>query len=89
MTDGPDSKLRVNEIAEWLSHRVATMVRVPMASIDMKCDLIDCGLDSTKGLELLAELEDLLGRQLPDTLLLDFRTIAAVASEAAARERRQ
>jgi 8-amino-7-oxononanoate synthase len=88
MDDREDSSERIAEISEWLTRRVAEAVRIPVGSIDAERDLVEYGLDSATGLALVADLEDFLGCQLPDTLLLDFRTIAAIAKESTARERR-
>ena len=83
MNDGEDSSHRAAEISEWLTRRVAQAAGIPVTSVDADRDLIEYGLDSAAGLGLLADLEDFVGRPLPDTLLLDFRSIAAVAKETA------
>ena len=88
MGECEDPARSVDEIVVWLTAKVADALKLPVATIDIHRSLVDHGLDSAGSLELLGDLEDFLGGNLPDTLLYDFRTIAAIAEEVSHRVRR-
>lgn len=69
----------IAEIEAWLSTHVAVELHMDAADIDARKPLVAYGLDSLTAVGLAGELERWLDRPLPDTLLSDHETIAAVA----------
>jgi acyl carrier protein len=68
------------EVSSWLRTKVATMVAVPVDAIDEESEFVSYGLDSAAAVELLAELELWLDRQLDPRLVWDYPTIRALAN---------
>ena len=66
-------------IKSWLVSQLAERLEVETQEIDIKRDFIDYGLNSIEVVNLSGELENLLGRRLPPTLLLDYPTIESLA----------
>ncbi len=64
----------------WLASRLAELGRVSVEEIDVQEPFANFGLNSIDAVSLSGDLEDLLGRQLPATLLWDFPTIEALAN---------
>jgi acyl carrier protein len=71
-------------IQTWLVARVAELLNVPPAAIDIEQPFADCGLSSMAAVSLSGDLEEWLGRDLPPTLAWDFPHIAALARYLAA-----
>lgn len=55
-------------------------LRLPEGAVDTTTPLTQYGLDSIAALTIAGDLEDLLGLELPPTLLWDCPTIADLAS---------
>ncbi|MEM1168084.1 MAG: aminotransferase class I/II-fold pyridoxal phosphate-dependent enzyme [Cyanobacteria bacterium P01_H01_bin.35] len=82
----PDPALQVpklspvrDNIKSWLVSQLAERLEVDTSEIDIERDFIDYGLNSIEVVNLSGELENLLGRRLPPTLLLDYPTIESLA----------
>jgi acyl carrier protein len=69
----------VQELKSWLVARVAKELKVPPERIDPDKELALQGVDSLLAVEIVADLEAVLGRALPPTLLWDHVTIGALA----------
>jgi 1-acyl-sn-glycerol-3-phosphate acyltransferase len=67
------------EIAAWLVEQVARELHLPPSAIDPDRPIAMLGLDSLAAATLTADLEDHLGRPLPETLFRDAATIAAIS----------
>lgn len=72
------SPVREN-IKSWLVSQLAERLEIETNEIDIERDFIDYGLNSIEVVNLSGELENLLGRRLPPTLLLDYPTIESLA----------
>ena len=72
------SPVREN-IKSWLVSQFAERLEIETNEIDIERDFIDYGLNSIEVVNLSGELENLLGRRLPPTLLLDYPTIESLA----------
>ncbi|MGK7920744.1 MAG: acyl carrier protein, partial [Trichodesmium sp.] len=66
-------------IKSWLVSQLAERLEVETQEIDIERDFVDYGLNSIEVVNLSGELENLLGRRLPPTLLLDYPTIESLA----------
>ncbi|WP_094675349.1 aminotransferase class I/II-fold pyridoxal phosphate-dependent enzyme [Hydrocoleum sp. CS-953] len=82
----PDPALQVpksspvrDNIKSWLVSQLAERLEVDTSEIDIERDFTDYGLNSIEVVNLSGELENLLGRRLPPTLLLDYPTIESLA----------
>jgi len=67
------------DIAEWLTGRVASALAVEPDRIDPERPLADYGLDSVYALSLCGEIEDCLGFVVEPTLAWDYPTVTAMA----------
>ena len=72
------SPVRKN-IKSWLVSQLAERLEIDTDEIDIERDFSDYGLNSIEVVNLSGELENLLGRRLPPTLLLDYPTIESLA----------
>ena len=72
------SPVRKN-IKSWLISQLAERLEIETDQIDIQRDFTDYGLNSIEVVNLSGELENLLGRRLPPTLLLDYPTIESLA----------
>lgn len=63
------------ELEDWLAARVAAELGVTPDEVDRDEAFAEFGLDSLRAVALTGELEALLGRKLPATLLWDHPTI--------------
>ncbi len=68
-----------DNIKSWLVSQLAERLEVDTNEIDIQRDFTDYGLNSIEVVNLSGELENLLGRRLPPTLLLDYPTIESLA----------
>ena len=68
-----------DNIKSWLVSQLAERLEVEANEIDIERDFTDYGLNSIEVVNLSGELENLLGRRLPPTLLLDYPTIESLA----------
>jgi acyl carrier protein len=77
----PFADRSANAIRAWLLAKCAEALGVPVESLDPSGPLSSYGLGSVQAVSLVGDLEEWLGRQLPATLLWDYPTLDAVASE--------
>ncbi|NET43473.1 aminotransferase class I/II-fold pyridoxal phosphate-dependent enzyme [Okeania sp. SIO2B3] len=75
----PQLSASIETIKSWLISQLAERLELDIHEIDIERDFIDYGLNSIEVVNLSGELENLLGRRLPPTLLLDYPTIEALA----------
>lgn len=81
-------------ISDWIVERLAEEVGIPARRIQRNVDIRRYGLDSVVAVEVVTDLGDQLGIQLPPSLLWDHESIDAVvaailsgeAEESAARK---
>jgi polyketide synthase 13 len=78
-----DSLASEEDLRHWMREKIASMLGVPADTIDPDGEFASHGLDSAAAVELLAELELRLDRELATTLIWDYPTIRALASELA------
>jgi len=64
-----------SELSRILRLRVADLLGCDVDEIDSVKEFTSYGLSSIEGLSLLGDLEDLVGLELPDSLLWDFPTL--------------
>jgi acyl carrier protein len=64
----------------WLVERLAAYLEIPEAEVDVETPFAEYGLDSRAGVSLAGDLETLIGRELPPTLVWDHPTIRAVVA---------
>ncbi|TDC25345.1 acyl carrier protein [Streptomyces sp. 8K308] len=70
-----DAALTPWQVQDWLTARVAEMLRVDAAQISAEAMFRDLGLSSVQLVEMTADLEDWSGRTLPATFVFDCPTI--------------
>ena len=68
------------ELVDWLTIKVAGYLNVPPDTIDIDTPLADCGIDSTSGLTLCADLQYEKGFDVETTIVWDYATIDAIAA---------
>jgi acyl carrier protein len=68
------------ELVDWLTRRVARYVNAAPEMIGIDTPLADCGIDSTTGLELCADLQSEKGFDVESTIVWDYPTIEALAA---------
>ena len=68
------------ELADWLTMKVAGYVNVPLDTIRIDTPLADCGIDSVLGMELCADLQCEKGFDVETTIVWDHPTIDALAA---------
>ena len=66
-------------IEAWLVARIASELGLAEDDIDREEVFASFGLDSLKAVALAGELETMLGRRLPPTLLWDYPSIRKLA----------
>ena len=66
------------DLTQWLIRKIADATGMPAADIDLETTFADFGLDSRTAVSMSTELEKILGRELPPTLIWDFPTIKEV-----------
>jgi acyl carrier protein len=76
----PSAK-RVNVLSGMIQAKVMEILGITDASVvDTTSAISDFGLDSMMSVELRNELQDLVGMELPGTLLFDYPTIQALTT---------
>ena len=66
-------------IAQWLITKLSEALGLSIEEIDPTCELSEYGLNSIEAVNLSGELEQLLNKRLPPTLLWDYPTIESLA----------
>lgn len=69
----------VEAVQTWLVSQLAKQLSINPQTIDVREPLTRYGLDSIDAVTFVGELEDLLGVELPDTLLWDYPSIDKAA----------
>ncbi len=67
------------QIRAWLVQRLAALLQVDAAAIDVTAPFARYGMDSARSVSLSGELEDWLSRRLPTTLLYQYPTVEALS----------
>jgi acyl carrier protein len=67
------------QLADWLTIKVAGYLNVPPETIDVDTPLADCGIDSVAGMKLCVDLQCEKGFDVETTIVWDFATIGAIA----------
>lgn len=75
------------ELADWLTTKVARTLRVTPDSIDVEMPLADYGIDSAASMMLCADLEAEKGIAVDTTIIWDYATIDAIAAHLSTEER--
>lgn len=83
--DAPD----IETLSAWLVDRLARDLRLAPARIDVHAHFSAFGLDSVSAVQIAGDLEDLLHRRLPDTLLWEHPSVHALATRLAAPDAEQ
>ena len=68
-----------SELNDWLICKIAEATGLPSSQINIDTTFADFGLDSRTAVSMSTELERLLGRELPPTLIWDYPTIKEVS----------
>ena len=68
------------ELADWLTIKVAGYLNVPPDTIGIDTPLADCGIDSVLAMTLCADLECEKGFAVETTIVWDYPTIDAIAA---------
>ena len=68
------------ELADWLTVKVAAYVHVPPDTIAIDTPLADCGIDSVLAMELCTDLQCEKGFDVETTIVWDYPTIDAIAT---------
>ena len=68
------------ELADWLTTKVAGYLNVAPNTIDIDTPLADCGIDSIMAMTLCADLECERGLAVDTTIVWDHPTIDAIAN---------
>ena len=68
------------ELADWLTTKVAGYLNVAPNTIDIDTPLADCGIDSIMAMTLCADLECERGLAVDTSIVWDHPTIDAIAN---------
>ena len=68
------------QLADWLTTKVAGYLNVPPDTIDIDTPLADCGIDSVSAMALCADLRCEKGFDVETTIVWDYPTIDAMAA---------
>jgi acyl transferase domain-containing protein len=75
-----DARHRPDEALEWVSSRIASILRLPSAShVPPERGLFELGMDSLMSVELKRRLEEDLGQPLPSTLTFNHPSALALS----------
>jgi acyl carrier protein len=69
------------EIRQWMTERLARQLKVAVSDIDAERKFDAYGLDSRTAIQVSGELEKAVERRLSPALLIEHRSINAVARE--------
>jgi acyl carrier protein len=65
-------------IRQWLVTNIAAVLEIDAAAIDVKRPLEEYGLDSMQAVCLSGDLQQWLGRSIPETAVWDYPTIESL-----------
>jgi acyl carrier protein len=77
-TDRLTRAQRAQLIQDWLIAKLASTLRIAPDEIDVQVPFSEYGLGSYQGVRPAGDLEEWLGRDLPETLVWDYPTVADV-----------
>jgi acyl carrier protein len=66
------------EIQDWLVDRLAELLEIPSAEVDVEITFDRYGLDSSAAIGLTGDLADWVGIEIEPTLLYDYPTVEAL-----------
>jgi len=72
--------LEYQELADWLTIKVAGYLNVSWDPIDIDTPLADCGIDSVSAMALCADLQCERGFDVETTIVWDCVTIGGIAA---------
>jgi acyl carrier protein len=81
-----ESTLNAAVLQQWLIAHIASLAHLDEDEIDVTLPFSHYALDSVATVGMTADLEDLLGIELPPTLIWDYPTIASLARHLATLE---
>jgi acyl carrier protein len=73
-------------VEQWLVANIARLAEISPARIDVDRPFSEFGLESVQLFELSGDLEEFLGRSLPETVVWDYPTIRTLAHYLASGE---
>ncbi len=71
--------MTAEQLADWLTIKVAGYLNVAPDTIDIDTPLADCGIDSVAAMALCADLQCEKGFDVDTTIVWDYPTIGAIA----------
>lgn len=71
--------MTADQLADWLTIKVAGYLNVAPDTIDIDTPLADCGIDSVAAMALCADLQCEKGYDVHTTMVWDYPTIGAIA----------
>ncbi|MEL7333628.1 MAG: beta-ketoacyl synthase N-terminal-like domain-containing protein, partial [Cyanobacteria bacterium J06560_2] len=77
----PNEQEKIQAVETWLTQRIAQRVQISPTDINRQEPLASYGLNSLQVIEMSTELEAWLGRTVLPTIVYDFPTIAALATQ--------
>lgn len=80
MTTSMESAPEVQQLAQWLTERVAYYLGIPAEQIKPDVKLVEYGLESVYALALCGDVEDELGIEVEPTLAWDYPTIDSLVA---------
>src|SRR5262245_8994710 len=83
---GGDRMTEYEELADWLTTKVAGYLNVPRDTIDVDAPLADCGIDSVSAMSLCTDLQCEKGFDVETTIVYDYVTIGGIAAFLAAEQ---
>jgi len=78
-SDGSAPTPTSKQIEEWMVAHLAELLGLEPAKVDPTKPLYSYGISSREEVMLAGDLEDWLGRALPETLIWDYPTIADIS----------
>lgn len=82
----PSTPPTADQIQAWLVDYLAEELALAPGAINVDAPLAEQGIGSRQAIIMAGDLEDWLGREIPDTLVWDFPTIRGVAEHLGHRE---
>ena len=79
-----DDAAEYQQLADWLTIKVAGYLNVAPDTIDIDTPLADCGIDSVSAMALCVDLQCEKGFDVETTIVWDYPTIDAIAAYLAA-----
>lgn len=76
----PPTPSAADELRAWIIHRIAELRDVAANEIGPDEVFLELGIDSAEAAELMADLEDRVGRQIPMRVFLEHPTVAELAN---------